>query len=30
MDPARTVLRQLTFAESVDGTYSYNPFFGVY
>lgn len=29
MDPARTVLRQLTFAETVDQTYIFNPFFGI-
>jgi hypothetical protein len=29
-DPAVTVIRQLSFAEAVDATYSYNPFFGVY
>lgn len=28
-DPAVTVTRQLTFAEGVDATYSYNPFFGI-
>jgi hypothetical protein len=28
-DPAVTVVRQLTFAEPVDATYSYNPFFGI-
>jgi len=29
MDPARTVLRQLTFSEPVDLTYQFNPFFGI-
>ena len=29
MDPARTVQRQLTFAETVDANYIYNPFFGI-
>ena len=29
MDPASTVLRQLTFAETVDRNYVYNPFFGI-
>ncbi len=29
-DPAVTVIRQLTFAEGVDATYSYNPFFGIH
>jgi hypothetical protein len=29
MDPAGTVLRQLTFAESVDRNYVFNPFFGI-
>lgn len=28
-DPADTVLRQLTFSESVDLTYQYNPFLGI-
>jgi hypothetical protein len=30
MDPASTVLRQLTFAESVDRNYIFNPFFGIH
>lgn len=29
IDPADTVLRQLTFSESVDRTYSFNPFLGI-
>lgn len=29
IDPAGTVLRQLTFSESVDGTYQFNPFLGI-
>jgi len=28
-DPAATVVRQLTFSESVDGTYQFNPFLGI-
>jgi hypothetical protein len=30
MDPARTVLRQLTFSESVDSNYGFNPFLGIH
>ena len=29
MDPASTVLRQLTFAETVDRNYIFNPFFDI-
>jgi hypothetical protein len=29
MDPASTVLRQLTFAETVDRNYNFNPFLGI-